>query len=165
MPSALTRPFPYVEKTGSSDITQVTAGCIASFTGTKGDLVNLDANGRVQQLVAVSTNFSSTSGRFALLNNNLSSAAVGTLTEIEKVDEDTLLIVPSLSGTADGVTAWNANLRGVQCAGRRTSTGVYGAVSSVTTNPVFEIIDVFPGQGSDTAPWLLVRVLPAVRYL
>jgi hypothetical protein len=164
MPQTLTKPFPYVKKTGSSDISQVAAGCVASFTGVKGDLVNLDASGRVQQLVNINTNFNSTNGRFALLNSVLNAAPVGTLAEIEKIDEDTIIVVPALSGTGDGVAVWNANLRGVQCAGRRTSNGAYGAVPSVTTNPVFEIIDVATGQSADAAPWLLVRVLPASRY-
>ena len=166
MPSTLTRVV-NVYRTGSTDITTPPNGWVGSKLGTKGDLVTLDSNGRVDQAVAAGSNVGANT-RLALLNDAVASTvAQGASVGIEKLDDDTLIELPVTSGDSAISTPSTTlpTLIGKQYEIRRvTTSGIYTVDTSATTNVKCEVVSlgtVFPT--SDNFSTVLVKILSAAR--
>lgn len=156
--------LPKIRKSGSSDIGQPPAGWVGSKLGRKGDLVQIDSNGRVDQVVAVSTAVTSASPRIAMLQQSVSSSiAQGTVVPIEKFDDDTLLVLQA-SNASDAAVATTNAMVGQQYPLRRAADGTYVVNTATNTNPVVEVVDRDPAYNlGETGGTLLCRVLPAMR--
>jgi len=157
---------PVLRKSGSSDIASPPAGWIGSKLGLKGDLVTLDANGRVDQAVAVNVAITSGSPRIAYLSQNVAaSVAQNTAVAIEKFDDDTLISLP-VSNTSDSAAIPTTLAQvGKQYQLRRTNTtGIYVIDTLLTATPVVEVVGIDPRYPvGENGGLLICRVLAGAR--
>ncbi len=156
---------PDFHKSGSSDIDTPNLGWIGAKAGNSRDLVTIDANGRVDQVVAVATAYNSTTGsRVALLGASVAAAAAqGTLVPIEKWDEDASLSMQC--ATAAGAAKATAdNMKGKQFPLFRDANGNYVVNTDSNANPVVECIDIDPNYAvGEVGGTLICALLPAFR--
>ena len=165
MPSTLNRVI-RVQRTGSSDIQYPPNGASSGLTCAPGDLVSLDANGRVTQAGASGANLGATV-RFGVANEGVTAATQGVNLGVEKLDDDTLIELPVTSG--DGSIATPATtaptLIGKQFEVRRvTTSGIYSVDSSATTNVKVEVVALgttYPT--SDNFATVICKVLSGAR--
>jgi len=158
---------PILRKSGSSDIVSPNLGWVGSKAASKGDLVTIDANGRADQLVAVTTAYTSaTGGRLGAIDRALtSSAAQGSAVNVEKLDDDTLIALQATNGTESNQAQATTNaMIGKQFPLYRTTSGVYTVNVTTNTNPVVECVAIDPRYNvGEVGGTLLLRVLPAFR--
>jgi hypothetical protein len=127
----------------------------------KGDLVILDANGRVTHAAAaVSTNVAaataSTNHLYLMEQNSPSSTPLGEQVLILAVDEGTTLSLPLCAG--DAGLAFDQAFVGKAYELRRHATDRYCVNQSATTNPKVEVIGRDPSYPtSDAFQNVLVR--------
>jgi len=166
MPTLGTIPI-RIRKSGSTKTQTPPGGWVGSKAGKKGDLVTLDSNGRVDQVVAAGNHITSASDTLAYLSQaRVVGDAQGTLTQIDKFDEDTLLAVPActVSGTTPTAVATTNAMIGQQYPLLRDASSNLCLNTSTNTNPVCEVVDWSRDYKiGEVGGILLVRILPSQR--
>lgn len=164
MPSTLTRVSDPVSKIGAPDITFPPKGIVASFTGTRGDLVKM-TSGAIDAAAAVGATIAS-SVEAAILNQTVASgAATGSVVGIEKASQEVIWQLPIADSSGGTLSAPGAiatptttipGLVGAKRGISRATGGTYYVDNAITSAALLVEI-VGPGD-----LWPLGDAYPAV---
>lgn len=164
MPAIGTVP-PRLHRQGPSLI-DTTGKWVGSKLGKRNDLVTIDANGRYDQLVAVSTAYNSTTARFAALGQNIKSTVlVDAACMVEKFDDNNEIYLPCMTA-AGAAKATTLAMKGKLFPGFRDSAGNYGVNTDSNTNPVWECLGLSPEHSvGEVGGMLRLRAIAGSRLL
>ena len=127
MPATITRLAAALSRRTASRVTQPPGGFLTGAAITAGDLVTIDASGRVKPAAAPAANIAPGVRVGISKTSRLSADPTGTLMEVEAVDDQCIFRVPLSNASA--VQAWSNAFVGQKMEGRNVG-GIYTADTS-----------------------------------